>query len=492
MKYIDLFAGCGGLSLGLEKAGFELVVAVEKSPMAAETFYHNFIKRLDSAAEWNAYCNSPIEEQFKHKLIVNEVGELLKNNAIMERLRGEDIDLIAGGPPCQGFSMAGRRDPNDIRNLLPLQFLEVVRRVQPKAVLIENVVGIRHNFNKHGEKAPIEQINLMLKDIKPGYITQLIEVNAMHYGVPQHRPRIMLLGLRKDIAKPLEITSWNGFWKSSYDLLLDSKLPPRPTLAPKATFQTARTVKDALWDLVKDKYIASTTDKQYKASEGDYARMMRENTSSVLESFEKLNKPFNQALRNHAGHIADRFRLYQLFQKFGVSVKVFNTAASEAFSEQEKRELILSELEKISFPAQSPDGKILASSKQELFQQVLVLTTKKHSQRPLKWDAPSPTVLSLPDDFVHPCEPRTMTVREMARLQSFPDYFEFRSKETTGSLRRRFEVPQYTQVGNAVPPLLAEATGKNFFELLKTFAASKKPERLSKTPAKAPRLKAAV
>jgi DNA (cytosine-5)-methyltransferase 1 len=73
---------------------------------------------------------------------------------------------------------------------------------------------------------------------------------------------------------------------------------------------------------------------------------------------------------------------------------------------------------------------------------------------------PSPTVVTLPDDYVHPDEPRIMTVRELARLQSFPDWFEFRSKETTGSHRRKVEVPQYSQVGNAVPPLMAEAIGE--------------------------------
>jgi DNA (cytosine-5)-methyltransferase 1 len=95
------------------------------------------------------------------------------------------------------------------------------------------------------------------------------------------------------------------------------------------------------------------------------------------------------------------------------------------------------------------------------------LKTKKHSQRPLKIDAPSPTVVSIPDDVIHPLYPRTFTVREQARFQSFPDYFEFRSKETTGGGKRKTEVPQYTQVGNAVPPLMAKVIGEHIKELLK-------------------------
>jgi len=467
MKYIDLFAGCGGLSLGLEKAGFELVLAVEKSPMAAETFYHNFIRRLKSDDEWKDYCRLSIEEQFRNKLVVNEVGELLKNESLMELLASEGIDLIAGGPPCQGFSMAGRRDPNDIRNLLPMQFLEVIKWVRPKAVLIENVVGIRQNFNKHGEKAPIEQINSILQETWPGYVTQLVEVNAMHFGVPQHRPRVMVLGLRADLADKIDITSWNGFWKSAFDLESSQLQQKRPTLAPLATFKKPRTVQDALWDFKNGDYAVSPKDKRYQNA--NYAQLMREDQSwmsQAIRSAKIAGKPYNQSLRKHAEHIADRFRLYQLFQQWGIPVKIFNTAADQTISPKEKRLLIVGELKKLKFPAKAPDGTLLAKNIEALFEQVMRLTTKKHSQRPLKWDAPSPTVLSLPDDFVHPHEPRTMTVREMARLQSFPDSFIFRSKETTGSHRRRFEVPQYTQVGNAVPPLLAEAAGKHFYDLL--------------------------
>jgi DNA (cytosine-5)-methyltransferase 1 len=94
------------------------------------------------------------------------------------------------------------------------------------------------------------------------------------------------------------------------------------------------------------------------------------------------------------------------------------------------------------------------------------LGTRKHSQKVVDKNKPAPTVVTLPDDYVHPTEPRVMTVRELARFQSFPDWFEFRSKETTGGRRRKFEVPQYTQVGNAVPPLMAQAIGELLVKLL--------------------------
>jgi DNA (cytosine-5)-methyltransferase 1 len=470
MKYIDLFAGCGGLSLGLEKAGFKLLLAVEKSPMAAETFYHNFISRIESQNEWTAYNNLTIEEQFRRKLIVNEVSAVLENINIMENLESEGIDLIAGGPPCQGFSMAGKRNPKDIRNQLPWQFLEMVERLHPKAVLIENVLGIKQNFNKHGEKAPIDEINSALHNLWPGYVTQLIEVNAMHFGVPQYRPRVMILGIRSDIADKLNLEIWDGFWKSDFDIKPPVIGYKRPTLAPITTCEKPLTVRDALWDLKGSKYALSAKDNRYNSPNASYARLMREDFSwmspQILKSAQS-NILENQVLRKHSENIADRFRLYQIFQKYSVPVKIFNVVANTSLSPLEKKQLIQCEIIKIKLPAKAPDGKILGEDIEELFERVMSLSTKKHSQRPLKWDSPSPTVLSLPDDFVHPNEARTMSVREMARLQSFPDSFIFRAKETTGSLRRRFEIPQYTQVGNAVPPLMAEAVGKKMFELLK-------------------------
>jgi len=470
MKYIDLFSGCGGLSLGLEKAGFQLLLAVEKSPMAAETFYHNFINRIQSQDEWKKYNNLPIEEQFRRKLIVNEVSAVLDNINIMERLECEGVDLIAGGPPCQGFSMAGRRNPKDVRNQLPWQFLEMVEKLHPKAVLIENVLGIKQNFNKHSEKAPIEEIKIALGDLWPGYVTQLIEVNAMHFGVPQHRPRVMLLGIRSDIGEKLKLDLWEGFWKSGFGIEPSIVGYKPPTLAPEPTFKKPLTVRDALWDLKGSKYVVSIQNNRYQEPDAAYAKLMREDVSWMPSEIMKMPKviiPENHILRNHSEKITDRFRLYQIFQKYGVPVKTFNVAANISLSTLEKKQLIQDELRKIQLPAKAPDGKVLGENIEDLFEQVMYLSTKKHSQRPLKWDSPSPTVLSLPDDFVHPNEARTMTVREMARLQSFPDSFIFRAKETTGSLRRRFEVPQYTQVGNAVPPLLAEAVGKKIFELLK-------------------------
>lgn len=473
MKYIDLFAGCGGLSLGLEQAGFELALAVEKSDMAAETFYHNFIKPLDTKEEWASFCSKTPAEQAREKVVVGELRSVLDNDAIMESLVEQDIALIAGGPPCQGFSMAGRRNPADKRNQLPWQFLEMVERISPKAVIMENVVGMRQRFEKHGEDAPFEQLQAALGSLDSvggGYEVQPVQLNAMHFGAPQHRPRVMLIALRKDIAKKAGITTASNVWRSEFDNTNVEALGDRPQLAPKGEFfdETILTVRDALWDVGPNNYAVGPSSKRYESKKNWFAKEMRglgeRNDTGILP---------NQRLRNHSEKIEQRFRIYQVLQQHSISSKILNIPSDKELSQQEKSKAITKELRGVSFPCKSPDGAVVAKSARELRGLILSLGTRKHSQRPLSGDSPAPTVLSLPDDFVHPWEPRTMTVREMARFQTFPDSFEFRSKETTGSHRRRFEVPQYTQVGNAVPPVMAKAVGAT---LIKAIEAASIPK----------------
>jgi DNA (cytosine-5)-methyltransferase 1 len=469
--YIDLFAGCGGLSLGLERAGFHLALAVEKSPMAAETFYHNFIKRLPddkvaAAHEWAEYLELPVSAQVERGLLVNEVQALLDTDGLLDDLREQEIDLVAGGPPCQGFSMAGRRNPDDIRNKLPWQFLEVVERLRPKAVIIENVVGIGQDFVKSAATAPFAQLRLALEATTPGYVVQPMRVNAMHFGVPEHRPRMLLVGLRADLAGRHGLTTGLSMWRSDE---LET-----PLLAPQRRCAPPRTVEDALWDLVDDcdgslRYAADTGSSRYCSLAGEFAALMRLDPSWLPPSLPEAVPaavPLNRTQRKHAPDVALRFQLYQYLQSQGLKSNLLNIPMDAAMTvEERERELRLSLLA-ADLPAIAPDGTVLARNLDEMVSLIMRRGTKKHSQRPLRADQPSPTVMSLPDDFVHHIYPRTLTVREMARLQSFPDHFEFRAKETTGSDRRRFEVPQYTQVGNAVPPMLAEAVGRCVFALI--------------------------
>ena len=171
-----------------------------------------------------------------------------------------------------------------------------------------------------------------------------------------------------------------------------------------------------------------------------------------------------------------RFKLYLALAHFGIRGEAFQIGIRHQHDARGAIEAIdnLIERYRVSLPLRMRDGSPIlhpftghdVGSSPVLQRTLIELATRKHSQRALRADQPSPTVLSLPDDFVHYAEPRTLTVREMARIQSFPDSFVFHSKETTGAARRRFEVPQYTQVGNAVPPLLARAMGLHLIAVL--------------------------
>jgi len=456
MKYVDLFAGCGGLSLGLERAGFKLMVSVEKSEMAAETFYHNFVKRLESKDEWVRYRELSLEEQFKYKVVTRELEEVLNNKLLIKKLRDEKIDIVVGGPPCQGFSLAGRRNPNDARNKLPWQYLEFVEAINPKAVVIENVVGMSRSFKKNGdEAAPFEQLQQALRETGEGYVVQAVHVNAMHYGVPEHRPRLMILGLRKDIAETKGIVSTGNLWHSDFKDLIDSV----PQMAPVPTIKKSelRTLRDAIGDI--SKHIDTDQSKIAK----DFIKDIKNARAwKILPAINEVVA--NQNVRIHKGIAVQRFRLYQYLRDNDLKSQTLNIPAQN--DDKKSRKLLTDIYASASMPAYAPDGTLLAKNIQELIDLTISLKTKKHSQRALSWSKPSPTVVTLPDDYIHPSEPRIFTVREYARLQGFPDAFEFKSKETTGGMKRRTEVPQYSQIGNAVAPLVAYAVGKKFFDIL--------------------------
>lgn len=460
--YIDLFAGCGGLSLGFETAGFTLGFAVEKSSMAGETFYHNLIKSIKKDKEWSDYLNKSVDEQLDQGLYIGETIDLLEQQETLKEIKKKygEVDLIIGGPPCQGFSLAGKRNPKDHRNELPWQFLEYVDIFKPKAVLMENVLGMRQRFNKHDEEAPFTKIKHLLEsgfgdDINSTkYVVQELELNAMHYGVPQHRPRVMLLGIRKDIVEKNKLFATKSIWKSK-DYYTDadiSPLCPLPTVEENAIY----TVKDAIGDLIDH----GEDNKEYLSdlnNKSGFKKIVKNKSVSNM----------NHTIRKHTDKVSQRFRLYQYLSSNGISNKILNMAAK--YSETNEKALLEKinlEVANCTIPAVSNDKVVLAENRESLVKLIIELATKKHSQRPLSIDSPSPTVVSIADDVIHPVHPRTPTVREQARFQSFPDYFEFRSKETTGGIKRRVEVPQYTQVGNAVPPLMAKAIAEHIKKLI--------------------------
>lgn len=451
LKYADLFSGCGGLSLGLERSGLELVVAVEKSAMPAQTFYHNFIDSSLSDEDWVEYLDRDITEQLKTKVIPRTVGEIISNDEIMAEIRKTGVDVVCGGPPCQGFSTAGRRDHADPRNQLAWQFLEFVEKTDPKMVVIENVLGMNRAFPGTTE-TPFQMYANALAETGNGYVVQRVIVNAMHYGAPQSRPRVLIIGLRKDVAEKSGITAGGEIWKSDFldkvgnvtDL---SKLVPVPVLRESEI----RTVADAIVDLQKHADFKATN----KDNSDIYLKDIKDNSLWNLESHLELQ---NVDLPKHSESTLKRLRVKQALAVQGLSKDIlYKFSIGEDIS---------SLVSSATFPMSSPDGVLVLQNQAELLAALNEVKSRKRSQLVVDPDKPSKTVLTLPEDYIHPVEPRIFTVREMARFQAFADDFVFRGRISTGGAMRKFTVPQYSQVGNAVSPALSLAIGRMIHKIL--------------------------
>lgn len=406
LRFVDLFSGCGGLSLGLAEAGCKGVFAIEKSPLAFETLRYNLVDGKHHTFDWPEWL--PKEAMTCEALLANHGVQL-------DTLKGT-IDLMVGGPPCQGFSTAGRRDPADPRNKMTEQYLLLVEKLQPRFIVIENVAGFNMRFESD------EGLDRLIKDPKHSsyadYVAGRLEdlgynvsrglVNCADFGVPQNRLRYLVM---------CELCSTTGDTAPSLlQCLMDSRKEFLQTQG-LATNQKV-TVVEAIGDLcVEGKSLTKNTDSEANGFlEANYE------APSVQNGFLKLMRkrsngsaPNSRRLANHKIATVDYFKKVQEICRPG-------------------RCMSITERKKVG--------------------------TKKHSTTVLNSDLPAPTITTLPDDIIHYCEPRILTVRENARLQSFPDWFEFQGKYTTGGKQRKQECPRYTQVGNAVPPLLATAIGQ--------------------------------
>ena len=173
MNVIDLFAGCGGLSLGFELAGFNIPLAIEKDEWASETYKAN-------------HKNTTV--------ITDDITQITNLDSLIDS--NVEIDGIIGGPPCQGFSLSGNRDKNDPRNSLFMEFVRFVNHFQPKFFVMENVTGILSMKTKTNEN--VKDVIFQEFD-KVGYNVSVRKLNAAEYGVPQTRIRVIFIGVRKDL-----------------------------------------------------------------------------------------------------------------------------------------------------------------------------------------------------------------------------------------------------------------------------------------------------
>lgn len=394
LKYIDLFSGCGGLSLGLHNSNWKGVFAIEKNSDAFKTLEYNLInKKLHF--EWPFWL-----PRSSH-----DINEVLKNyREELKKLRGT-VNLIAGGPPCQGFSMAGRRNETDLRNDLVNSYIKFVEYVKPDLIFFENVKGFTMEFKKNKEKG-IAYSSLVTQKLRElGYFVKGQLVNFGEYGVPQKRTRFILVGMKNDLPNASQEKIESFFIqleKESFSFLKDKGLSKDTNL------------QEAISDLLRAHGTESSPDTpSYKAGiygkkESGYQKLMRKNIKRTVPDSHRYAKHFTET--------SNRFQI------------ILDLSAN-------RRNL-------------------------DLNQQIKdVYSLKKHTIIPLCAESKSPTITTLPDDYIHYNEPRILTVREYARIQSFPDWYEFKGKYTTGGKLRVKEVPRYTQVGNAIPPLFAEQAG---------------------------------
>jgi len=514
--FAELFAGCGGISLGLKATGFELAFANELSGMAAETFCYNLIyghrPPTDNPEKWYARICSPI---FKHgkdgqvledpdayrnkrptaeflsqlekptyKMFVGDIKKLVKALATA-KLRGTlhrdftNLDLLAGGPPCQSFSLAGRREKDNKRNSLFESFAECAWILKPKVILFENVFGIIHPFTVSSNEKWHAWYDVARLFFSKGYMPICTVIKASNFGVPQDRKRFIMICIRKDLAveakrkfagsrewedvlNALDLTS-NHF--KGRNARVDSQLIyrddrlgwPEPLL-PSPDSNCIRSASQAIDDIVN----AGRKD-ETDSVRGEYSVFLDVELPPP-DGVQSLCLPLNHEHRCHSTRTKVRFKVIQLLQS---NNKLPSSIDQKHIKEEHIRILFENKDRLILTDGRSGDMLESVKDVEELLEE---LYSKKHSQRMLSKDKPAPGQVSIPDDFVHydaSC-PRTLTVREIARLQSFPDWFVFRSKATTGGKLRSYEVPQYTQVGNAVPPLLAKQIGNGITRFLES------------------------
>ncbi|MCL1883576.1 MAG: DNA cytosine methyltransferase [Defluviitaleaceae bacterium] len=354
---VDLFCGCGGFSLGFFNVGFNVRLGVDVWDDAIRTYGHNNPHSIALCKDVADICG-------------NSITELIG-------LHKDDIDVIIGGPPCQGFSLSGKREQSDPRNELYKSFVRIVKDVRPKVFLLENVPGLIKLFKGKALESIIEDFS------KLGYSVTYEVLSSDNYGVPQQRRRVFIVGINSDKIK------------QTSEFVFPTKTNESDTASPLLT------CKDAISDL-------------------DFVPDDR-----VLGEEIEYNLPATTAYQIKMRE--DSFRL---------------TNHSITLHKERTKEII----------DLVPDGGNYKSLPLELqsTRKVNIAWTRMNSEKPCF------TIDTGHNHHFHYRANRVPTVRESARIQSFPDKFRFLGTKTS----------QLKQVGNAVPPLVAEALAKQIKILL--------------------------
>lgn len=380
---VDLFSGAGGLSYGFELAGCNIELAIEKDLWAVETYKRNHY----------------------NKNIIEEDITSLPDDYFLP-YKGK-IDIVMGGPPCQGFSIAAsnRRKKDDSRNTLYQHFLRAVSLIEPKLVLIENVKEIVNYKLPNGTKI-IEDIKTFFAN--KGFIFDYAVLNCRQYGIPQDRKRFFFIAVKENIC--------SGVFKIEH--LMERYI----------------TEEVSFFDAVSD--LPEVRPKQYAED-------------SILEYTLSPQTPFQKLIRGNCTKLYNHIPMQhtdRTIEKFKLLLSGHEGPLPEALKPR-----VRSHTDQISEATYSQKDRVIDGRKV------------------------SPTITaSFYSSFVHPNQPRNITVREAARIQTFPDSFVFLGKKTTLSKKllakkgivEELHLDQFNQVGNAVPPLMAKHLAEICIQLL--------------------------